>query len=71
MDAIQGNYDIEGIDISLTSSGGRRKKRSINHVHKKRLTRRRRRGRYNNNKTHKYRGRKWQLENNKYLEQLE
>ena len=60
MDAVQGNYDIEGIDISHTSSGGRRKKRSINHVHKhKCLTRRRRRGRYNNNKTHKYRGRKY------------
>jgi hypothetical protein len=58
MDAIQGNYDIEGIDISLTSSGGRRKKRSINHVHKKRLTRRRRRSRCNHNKTQKYRGRK-------------
>jgi hypothetical protein len=60
MDAVQGNYDIEGIDISHTSSGGRRKKRSINHVHKhKCLTRRRRRGRCNNNKTHKYRGRKY------------
>ena len=60
VDKIQG-YDIEGIDISLTSSGGRRKKRSINHVHKhKRLTRRRsRRGRCNNNKTHKYRSRKY------------
>jgi hypothetical protein len=54
MDAVQGNYDIEGIDISHTSSGGRRKKRSINHLHKrKRLTRRRRSRRYNNNKTHK------------------
>ena len=51
-------YDIRtGIDVYHTTSGGRRKKRSINHVHKKRLTRRRRRGRYNN-KTHKYRGRK-------------
>ena len=59
IDAIQG-YDIVGIDISHTSSGGRRKKRSINHVHKhKRLTRRRSRGRCNNNKTHKYRGRKY------------
>lgn len=53
-------YDIRtGINVSHTTSGGRRKKRSINHVHKhKRVTRRRRRGRYNNNKTHKYRGRK-------------
>jgi hypothetical protein len=62
VDAIQGyqGYDIEGIDILHTSSGGRRKKRSINHVHKhKRLTRRRSRGRCNNNKTHKYRGRKY------------
>jgi len=60
MDAVQGNYDIEGIDILHTSSGGRRKKRSINHVHKhKRLTRRRSRGRCNNNKTHKYRSRKY------------
>ena len=54
-------YDIrKGIKVALTSSGGRRKKRSINHVHKhKRLTRRRSRGRFNHNKTHKYRGRKY------------
>jgi hypothetical protein len=56
MDAVQGNYHIEGIDISLTSSGGRRKKRSINHVHKC-ITRRRRRR--NHKKTQKYRGRKY------------
>ena len=53
-------YDIrKGIKVAHTTSGGRRKKRSINHVHKhKRLTRRRRRSRCNHNKTQKYRGRK-------------
>jgi hypothetical protein len=60
MDAVQGNYDIVGIDILHTSSGGRRKKRSMNHVHKHtRLTRRRSHGRCNHTKPHKYRSRKY------------
>ena len=51
-------YDIRtGIDVYHTTSGGRRKKRSINHVHKC-ITRRRRRRR-NHKKTQKYRGRKY------------
>ena len=60
MDVVQGNYDIVGIDILHTSSGGRRKNRSMPHVHKHtRLTRRRSRGRCNRTKPHKYRSRKY------------